>query len=37
MLVATLAGAIESILVARTASGPVFPFDFNQRYLVLIS
>jgi hypothetical protein len=37
MLIAVTVGAIESILVARSGASPVFPFDFNQRYLVLIT
>lgn len=37
MLVAVAVGAIESVLVARSGSAPVFPAFFNQRYLVLMT
>lgn len=37
MLVAVAVGAAESLSVAWSGSAPVFPFDFNQRYLVLIT
>jgi hypothetical protein len=37
MVIAVGAGAWMSFLVARTGSEPVFPFDFNQRYLALIA
>ena len=37
-LVATLTvHAVECFRVAAHGNGPVFPFDFNQRYLVLIT
>ena len=37
-LVAAMAvNAVESIVVARAGTAPVFSFDFNQRYLVLIT
>lgn len=34
---AVTAGGWMSLLVARGGEAPVFPFDFNQRYLALIS
>ena len=37
MVIAVAAGAWMSLLVARNGDAPVFPFDFNQRYLALIS
>ena len=37
MAVAVAVGAWMSFVVARSGDAPVFPFDFNQRYLVLIS
>lgn len=37
MVAAVAAGAWMSYVVARGGDAPVFPFDFNQRYLALIS
>lgn len=37
MAIAVAVGAWMSFVVARSGDAPVFPFDFNQRYLVLIS
>ncbi len=37
MVTAVAINAAETIAVARHGSGPVFPFDFNQRFLVLIT
>jgi uncharacterized protein involved in response to NO len=37
MVTALAVNAYQSIVVARTGSAPVFPFEFNQRFLVLIS
>ena len=37
MLAAVAFNAWESFTVARDGAAPVFPFDLNQRYLVLIS
>jgi uncharacterized protein involved in response to NO len=37
MVAAMAVNAYESLVVARTGTAPVFAFDFNQRYLVVIS
>lgn len=37
MLAAVAFGAWESVVVARRGDAPLFPFDLNQRYLVLIT
>ena len=37
MAIAVAVGAWMSFAVARSGDAPVFPFDFNQRYLVLIT